>query len=117
MQAGSIRSVIDWIEQRKQFAAAIAVTEQRKGNHRPDSAMRVLPTILAHTGRIALDVTRIQFALVEWRSEKQDDAIAPADQVLINRSHCPHGSMRLRSSRDNAPGLGNRVDLAFTILR
>ena len=64
--------MINRIQQAEQFACQIAVAQHRKRNHRPKGGVRILAAVFAHARNIAFDVTRIQFALIEWRSEQND---------------------------------------------
>src|SRR6185312_13292798 len=64
-------AVADRVEEPEQLARAVAVAQRGPGEDRPDRAVRVLPAVLAHAGRIALDVAGIlRTALVERRREQ-----------------------------------------------
>src|SRR5256885_15081411 len=66
---------------------------------------------------VAFYVTRIEFRLVERRREQNDEAFAALHQVLIDGGHRAAGSIRVGDARDNRPGLRDRIDAAFVILR
>src|SRR6185437_719227 len=111
-------AVMDRVEQVEQRAGAVAVAEAGPGEDRPDRAMRILPTVLAHAGRIALDVAGILLAvLVERRREQARQLVLVVDEQLVDRGH------RLRrmgavAAGDHAPRLGDRIDPAlFAVLR
>jgi len=71
MQACPRRRVIDRIQQAEQLARQITVAQHRK---RITVHKRRVCTgaVFTHAGHIAFYVSRIQFALVEWRSEQNN---------------------------------------------
>ena len=60
--------------------------------------MSILTAILAHAGHVALYVTRIEFALIEWRREQTYESVAATNQVLIDSCH---GALRAVSFRNS----------------
>src|SRR6185437_6022876 len=88
-----------------------------EGKYRPQGAMGVLAAILANAGRIALDVAGIERRLVEGWREEQRQSVAPADELLIDRVHRAGLAGGVAGSRDDAPGLGDRVDPALAVGR
>src|SRR5450759_2702207 len=75
--------------------------------------MRILRSVLAHARQITLNVAGIVRRLVERRREQQDQPRILAYQILVQRLHRDTGSVRVPSTGDDAPTLGDRVDLAF----
>src|SRR5437773_5531448 len=109
--------VVDRVEEMEQGVGAVAIAQPREGEHRPQGAMGVLTAILANAGRIALDVSRIERRPVEGWREEQCQGVAPADELLIDRVHGADLAARIAGSRDDAPGLGDRIDPARAVRR
>src|SRR5258706_411259 len=59
VDAGAGGGVVDGIEDGEELARAVTVPERGPGHDGPDRGMRVLASVLAHAGRIALDVSGI----------------------------------------------------------
>jgi hypothetical protein len=75
-----------------------------------------LAAVLPHAGRIALDVSRIQWGSVERRGEQHDDLRSAPNQVGADGVH---GAFRVANgnrAREHRPGLNGRVDPALVVL-
>jgi hypothetical protein len=75
--------------------------------------MRVLPAVLANSGRVRLDVPRIDRGPVEWRCEEHDQARITSNQVLVHGRHGTPCAFRVRRARHYSPRLCDRIDAAF----
>src|SRR6266480_3616129 len=75
--------------------------------------MRVLCTVLTHAGQISLDVAGVVSRFVERRREQHDQPRIVTYEILVERLHCDPCSIRSPRSRDDAPALRHRIDLAF----
>jgi hypothetical protein len=62
-----------------------------------------LATILADTGRIALDVAGIERRLVERWREQQDDSRLGLDKLRLHGRHGERRPRRIAGARDHAP--------------
>src|SRR6185437_3204967 len=83
-----IIAVTDRVEEPEQLAGAVAVAQRGPGEDRPHRAVGVLAAILAHTGRVALDVARIlRIALIERRREQAREPVFAVDQLALVRRH------------------------------
>jgi hypothetical protein len=61
----------DWINGREKVRNLVTLAKFCEGNDRQASSMRILPTVLADAGRVALDVSRIERCAVEGRHEDE----------------------------------------------
>ena len=76
-------SVMDRVEQRKQFSSSVAIAQHGEGQRRPNSTMRILPAILANARRITFDIAGIARRMVKWRGEQQQQFVVPADEIFV----------------------------------
>ena len=79
--------------------------------------MRVLPAVLAHAGRVALDVPGLLRRAIERRREQQHDLRPSPDEVRADRVHRAVREPRRGRAGEHRPGLGDRVDRALVALR
>src|SRR5205085_6720472 len=110
------RSVVDRIQERKQFASAVAIAKMSVSDQGPERSVRVLSSVLAHARNISFDVAGIERALIKWRREKNHESVASPDKIFFDSRHCTRGAMPLSRAGDNAPGLHNRINAALFIL-
>ena len=79
--------------------------------------MGVLSAILPQTGGVALDIAGILGSLIERRCQDEHDLRAPAHQVSADGVHRAVGPCGRRRAGEHRPRLGDRVNLAFIVLR
>ena len=87
IRVGAGSRMIDGIEQREKLRRLVALTQRGERHDRPGRRVRVLATILANPGRIALDVSWIVRSLVVRRREQKRQSILAPNQVPIERGH------------------------------
>ena len=76
--------------------------------------MRVLPAVLAHAGRVALDVAGVLLAvLVERRGEQSRELVLVVDQQAVDRIHRLHRVFAVGCLAQHAPRLRDGVDAAL----
>src|SRR5579862_4314583 len=100
--------VVDRVQHREQFDCFVSIAEHRKRDHGPQSAVRVLASVLPDTGRIALDISGVEGSLIERRSEQQHEAVFAANQVFVDRRHRGGSVSRICRACDYAPRLRDR---------
>src|SRR5436190_6608644 len=108
---------VDRIEEREQLRRLVPLPEDCVRDHRPGGGVSVLPAVFPDTGRIALDVARIERRAVEgWRKQQGETGIAP-DELALYGGHGTPGTGRLGRPGDHAPGLWDGVDAALRAAR
>ncbi|MNJ75139.1 hypothetical protein D3C77_721790 [compost metagenome] len=75
--------------------------------------MGVLATIFAQSRRIAANIARVLSQLIEGRAKEQRQRLIVADQVFLQGLHRRHGTGGIGNTRQDGPGLGDRVYLAL----
>lgn len=108
-------AMVHGIKKVKKFPCAFAISDFRKGHYRPDSCVRILPSIFAHSWCVAFDIARVESGLVKGRVEQLNDTIVTSDEPLINSVHRLANTIRLASSANSCPALGERIELTFEI--
>src|SRR5580704_19130774 len=80
-----LERVRERVEHLVEVIRRIAVAEQGSSQYRPRRRMRVLRTVLADTGEIALDVTWIVVRMIERRRKELDETGVLADEMRVHR--------------------------------
>src|SRR6185312_10501567 len=108
-----IVAVTDRVEEPEQFARAVAVAQRGPGEDRPHRAVRVLAAVLAHAGRIALDVAGVLLVvLVERRREQAREPMFAIHQLALVRGHRLRRVRGIGGAGQHAPRLRDGVDAA-----
>ncbi len=87
--------MVDRVDQVPKFQGPVAAALQRRRQHDPGGRVRVLAAVLADARHVALDVARLQRALVERRVEE-------LDQLVVGRA--PDAARPRPSPVGPAPG-------------
>ena len=103
-------SMIDGVEQREQVGRLVALSQCCIRQDGPHRGMAVLAAIFPESGRIATDIARIMFRLVERRPEQQCQPGVHPDQFFLHRPHGECGTLWIGRAGQHRPGLGNRIN-------
>ena len=95
--------VVDRIDHVEELHRFVTLTEPRKRDDRPDGGVRVLPTVLAHAGKVTFDVSGIEGRPIERGREQQHDLCIAPHQMRSNGVHCSFRAAGLRRSRQHGP--------------
>ena len=93
----------------------VAVAERRLRHHRPDAGVRILAAVLAHAGRIGLDVAGARLGVGERRIEQADEAGVAVDELAVERGHRLARERLGRRAREHRPRLRDQVDAALGV--
>src|SRR5437870_1383162 len=115
VDAGARAGVVDGVQDREQLARLVAVAERREREHGPEGRVRVLAAVLAHAREVATHVARITRRVIERRREEQNQAVAAAHQVFLDRRHGAGRAAAVGGARDHPPRLRDRVDAALLV--
>ena len=75
--------------------------------------MSILTAILSNSGRVTLNIPRIQRGSIERWCKEQGEAIFLGDQLAIDRHHRTCSPLSIAGTRYSSPGLGDGIDPAF----
>src|SRR4051812_41550609 len=115
VNASASARMVDGVQDCEELTGLVPVAECGERENGPDRGMGILTPVFADAGKVSFDVARVQVSAVEWRGEEEDEAVIATHEMLLDRCHGTRAARRLSGTRDDAPGLGDRIDAAFSV--
>ena len=117
LDVGPGARVVHRVQHVEELGRLVAAPEPGERHHHPRGRVRVLAAVLAHAGRVALDVPGVLRGAIERRREQHDHLRPAPHEVGADRVHRAVREARRRRAGEHRPRLGDRVDLALVALR
>src|SRR5204862_3992744 len=89
--------------------------QNRESERSPNGAVSGRAAGLAHSGKVAFDLSGIERRFVKGRIEKLNEFLFATNKALIDGVHGLTRALGIAGAADHRPALRQRIDLAFEV--